>query len=83
MPRLVGAAQTVISETQDAVITTFNSSGTFTAAPLTTQANILVLAGGGGGGAVGIGGGGGAGFGGGGVGDGEGGGGEGEGEGHV
>jgi hypothetical protein len=41
MPRLVGAAQTVTSATQDAVITTFNSSGTLTTAPLTIKLTYL------------------------------------------
>ena len=48
MPRLIGAAQSVSN--QDAKITTFNSSGTFAAQPLSEQATILVIAGGGGGG---------------------------------
>ena len=58
---LIGVDNPVTQNQQAARISTFNSSGTFTAQPLTTQANVLVLAGGGGGGAVGIGGGGGAG----------------------
>ena len=47
MPRLVGAVQTVTTQAQQ--ITTFNSSGTFAAQPLTTNAWVLVVAGGGGG----------------------------------
>ena len=47
MPRLIGAAQTVTTQAQQ--ITTFNSSGTFTAQPLTSNAWVLVVAGGGGG----------------------------------
>ena len=50
MPRLIGAVQTVTTQAQQ--ITTFNSSGTFTAQPLTTNAWVLVVAGGGGGAAV-------------------------------
>ena len=50
MPRLVGAAQTTAAGTQAQQITTFNSSGTFTAQPKTTNAWVLALAGGGGGG---------------------------------
>ena len=57
MPKLIGAAQSVSNITQDAVITTFNSSGTFTAATHTTQAWVLVVAGGAGGAAQGSGGG--------------------------
>ena len=57
MPRLIGAAQTVTNITQDAVITTFNSSGTFTAATHTTVAWVLAVAGGAGGASQGSGGG--------------------------
>ena len=39
-----------IETTQAQQITTFNSSGTFTAQPLSTVADVLVIAGGGGGG---------------------------------
>ena len=60
MPRLVGAAQTTAAGTQAARITTYNSSGSFTALPQTTNAWVLALAGGAGG-AVGGGSGGGAG----------------------
>ena len=49
-----------IETTQAQQITTFNSSGTFTAQPLSTVADVLVIAGGGGGGGQ-LGGGGGAG----------------------
>ena len=58
MPRLIGSAQSVTTQAQQ--ITTFNSSGTFTAQPLSYQADILVIAGGGDG-AGQLGGGGGAG----------------------
>jgi hypothetical protein len=37
MPRLVGAAQTVSTETQDEVITTFTASGTLTTAARTSR----------------------------------------------
>ena len=47
MPRLVGAAQN--GQVQAQQITTFNSSGTFTTQPLTTEIEYLVVAGGGGG----------------------------------
>jgi len=57
MPRLIGAAQAVTNITQNAVITTFNSSGTFTAATHTTNAWILAVAGGGGAASQGSGGG--------------------------
>ena len=50
MPRLIGATQTTAAGTQAQQITTFNSSGTFTAQPQTTNAWVLALAGGGGGG---------------------------------
>jgi hypothetical protein len=60
MPRLIGATQTLTAGTQAQQITTFNSSGTFAAQPRTTNAWVLVLAGGGGGG-IGGGSGGGAG----------------------
>ena len=55
MPRLIGAAQTVTTQAQQ--ITTFNSSGTFTAQPLTTNAWVLAVAGGAGGALQGSGGG--------------------------
>jgi hypothetical protein len=55
MPRLVGATQTVTTQAEQ--ITTFNSSGTFTAQPLTSNAWVLVVAGGGGGAQQGSGGG--------------------------
>ena len=55
MPRLIGAAQSVT--TQTAKVTTFNSSGTFTAQPLTTNAWVLAVAGGAGGAMQGSGGG--------------------------
>ena len=50
MPRLVGAAQSVTAVSQDAVTTTFNSSGTLNTAQYTTSLQYLVIAGGGGGG---------------------------------
>jgi len=50
MPRLIGAGQAVTSVSQDAVTTTFNSSGTLTTAQYTTQLQYLMIAGGGGGG---------------------------------
>ena len=46
MPRLIGAVVTVSSQAQQ--ITTFNSSGTLTTQPLTTEIEYLVVAGGGG-----------------------------------
>jgi hypothetical protein len=59
MPRLIGAAQTTSFAT---LVSTFNSSGTFTAPPATTSVDYLIVAGGGGGGAAGGGGGGAGGF---------------------
>ena len=47
---VVGKVNEVTEITQDAVITTFNSSGNFTRATHTTEVTVLVLAGGGGGG---------------------------------
>src|SRR5210317_1084576 len=56
MPRLIGAV--LNPQVQAEQITTFNSSGTFTAQPLSITADILVVAGGGaGGGELGAGGG--------------------------
>ena len=57
MPRLVGAAQSVQAEQ----ITTFNTSGTLTTQPQTSEIEYLVVAGGGGGGGRYLAGGGGAG----------------------
>ena len=57
MPRLVGAVQEASSETQAETITTFNSSGTLTTQPRTTEITYLVVAGGGAGGDTGGGGG--------------------------
>jgi hypothetical protein len=58
MPRLIGAAQAVQQQAEQ--ITTFNSTGTLTTQPLTSQVQYVIVAGGGAGGG-GIGGGGGAG----------------------
>ena len=57
MPRLIGAVQTTTQGTQAETITTFNSSGTFTTQPRTTEITYLVVAGGGAGGDTGGGGG--------------------------
>ncbi len=43
MPRLIGAIQNTTP--QPAVITTFNSSGTLTTAPYTTELQYVVVAG--------------------------------------
>jgi hypothetical protein len=48
MPRLIGAALNPVLLPE--IITTFNSSGTFTKAPNTTSVDILIVAGGGSGG---------------------------------
>ena len=61
MPRLIGAAQTTASGSQSARISTYTSSGSFTALARTTNAWVLALAGGGGGGNAGAAPGGGAG----------------------
>jgi len=50
MPRLIGAAQAVTTDTQAEQITTFTSSGTLTTQPRTTSLQYLVVAGGGAGG---------------------------------
>ena len=57
MARLIGASTTLTNITQDAVITTFNSSGNWTGATHTTQAWVVVVAGGAGGAMQGSGGG--------------------------
>jgi hypothetical protein len=56
MPRLVGAAQTVTSGTQDAVSNTFTASGTLTTAEFTSEVTYLVVGGGGAGGSTNAGG---------------------------
>jgi hypothetical protein len=62
MPRLIGAAQAPIQETQAEQITTFTASGTLTTAARTVSIDYLVVAGGGSGGAQNAGGGGAGGF---------------------
>ena len=47
MPRLIGATQTVTTQAEQ--VTTFNSTGTFTAQPLSTEVQYVIVAGGGGG----------------------------------